>query len=264
MGSLRVYVSGDSSTALRYDAHRNSKGIVTVTFPATTAEHKVLEYTLGTAAIYPAIPGIAANDKRFDVFRRDFLDIFQLQAELHVLANHAASDPCALVLYKYSDMARYAPELVKGLTALDLICETLDRYLGGFVSYGMSGYKEFEIAADNIANSSERYPYPTLDTYPSLLISAYDYADGSGDERWLRQNYEGLRKWTDLMSAPNADGSTLLEYPISGNSGSWRADADRAPVQLVGYDRLRTPGCLLQRIGLSRTAQYGRARRSRW
>ena len=275
MGSLRVYVSGDSSTALRYDAHRNPKGIVTVTFPAATAEHKILEYELITAAIYPAIPGLVKNDKRFDGFRRDYLDIFQMQAELHVLANHAASDPCALVLYKYSDMARYTPELVKGLTALDLVRETLDSYLAGFVSYGMPGYRMFEDTGSAKTNPIEHYPYPTLDTYPSLLISAYDYTDGSGDLRWLRKNYQGLRRWAELMTAANEDGSPLLEYPISGNSGSWTAILTVLPSNwwdtigfghqdaysnALGYRALRSMAALADRVGEAADAEKYRKR----
>jgi hypothetical protein len=45
--------------------------------------------------------------------------------------------------------------------------------------------------------------------------------DGSGDQQWLRDNYKGLRTWADEMTTANADGSPLLEYPASGNSGSW-------------------------------------------
>ncbi len=215
------------------------------------------------------------DDKRFDGFRRDFLDIFQLQAELHVLANHAASDPCALVLYKYSDMARYTPELVKGLTALDLVRETLDRYLAGFVSYGMPGYKMFEDPGSANSDPVEHYPYPTLDTFPSLLISAYDYADGSGDEQWLRKNYQVLRKWADSMTAPNPDGSPLLEYPISGNSGSWTATLTVRPSNwwdtigfghqdaysnALGYRALRSMAALADRIGETADAQRYRKR----
>jgi hypothetical protein len=260
MGSLRIYARGSTTTALRYVAHRAPTAFVTVTFPAATAEHKLLEYTLETAAIFPAIPGMAADDPRFDGFRRDFLDVFQQHAELHVLANHAASDPCAFTVYEYADMARYTPELVKGLTALDLIRETLDRYLGGALGYGMPGYLMF----DGPSDSSSSGPYVFLDVYPSLLISAYDYADGSGDTRWLRQNYIGLRNWAEAMTVANADGSPLLEYPVSGNSGSW---ASKIPVRpsnwwdtigfahqdayanALGYRALRGMAALADRIG---------------
>ena len=160
MGSLRVYARGSDAAVLHYVAHRNTNGMtpidlaqplpdyVTVTFPAASAEHRKIEYTLQTAAIFPAIPGMDPADARFDGFRRDFLDIFQLHAELHVLANHAASDACAFTVYEYADMARYTPELVKGLTALDLVRETLDRYLSGFIGYGQPGYQMFDGAIE--------------------------------------------------------------------------------------------------------------------
>jgi hypothetical protein len=172
MGSLRIDANG--AAALHYDARRNAAHFVSVTFPAATEQHKSMEYTLETAAIYPALPGVTADDRRFDGFRRDFLDIFQQQAEMHVLANNAASDACGFTVYEYADMARHTPELVKGLTALDLVRETLDRYLSGFLGYGMPGYKMYDTS-----DPDTQFPHPSLDTYPSLLIAAYDYADGS-------------------------------------------------------------------------------------
>ena len=284
MGSLRIYAKGGGSPALHYDARRDTTSFVTaaspaattdfvtVTFPAATAEHKLLEYTLETAAIYPAIPGMAADDPRFDGFRRDFLDIFQQHAEMHVLANHAASDACAFTVYEYADMARYTPELVKGLTALDLIRETLDRYLAGFLGYGIPGYKMFDGPPES-GESTE--PYVFSDTYPSLLIAAYDYANGSGDQRWLRQNYQGLRKWADIMAAANADGSPLLEYPASGNSGSWPVKIAVRPANwwdtigfghqdaysnALGYRALRGMAALAERMGETADALRYRTR----
>ncbi len=283
MGSLRVYARGNDAAVLRYVAHRNTNGMtptdlaqplpdyVAVTFPAASAEHRELEYTLQTAAIFPAIPGMDPADARFDGFRRDFLDIFQQHAELHVLANHAASDACAFTVYEYADMARYTPELVKGLTALDLIRETLDRYLGGFLGYGLPGYQMFDAAIQ--ANPPDAHVF--TDTYPSLLISAYDYADGSGDERWLRQNYKGLRKWAETLMVANADGSPLQEFRRSGNSGSWKEGVinpaanwwdtigfghQDAYGNALGYRALRGMAALADRIGETADAARYRAR----
>jgi len=216
MGSMRITAAGNTGAALHYDARRSGTPFVAVTFPAATAQNQSVEYALQTAAIYPAIPGIE-NDPRFDGFRRDFLDIFQQNAEMHVLANHAASDACAFTVYEYADVARYTPQLAPGLTALDLVRETLDRYLAGFLGYGMVGYKGF----DTDQPGDDQEPYTFTDVYPSLLISAYDYADGAHDDRWLRANYNGLRQWADAIMARNADGSPFYEYPASGNSGSW-------------------------------------------
>jgi len=187
-----------------------------------------------------------------------------------VLANHAASDACAFTVYEYADMARYTPQLVEGLTALDIIRDTIDRYLSGFLGYGMPGYKMFDGPPDD-----SQEPYVFSDTYPSLLIAAYDYADGSGDERWLREHYKGLRQWTEIMTKVNADGSPLLEYPASGNSGSWPVKITVRPANwwdtigfghqdaysnALGYRALRGMAALADRIGEKADAEKYRQR----
>jgi hypothetical protein len=269
MGSLRVSATGNSTAALHYDARRNPARFVAVAFQAATAQNPNIEYRLQTAAIYPAIPGLDPADRRFDGFRRDYLDIFQQQAELHVLANNAASDACAFTLYEYADMARHTPELANGLTALDLVRDSLDRYLSGFLGYGMPGYKTFDDPTDDGTSAG---PWVFTDVYPSLLISAYDYADATRDTAWLRRNYAGLRKWTDTMIAANADGSPLLEYPASGNSGSWPQKIKARPANwwdtvgfghqdaysnALGYRALRGMAALAERLGETNdTARY--------
>ena len=111
---------------------------VKVTFPAATAGMPDIDYNLEVVAIYPGPPELA-RDPRFDGFRRNWLNIFQLNPRLRVLANHAASDPCAFTLFEYSSMAVRTPPLAPGLTALDLVRQTLDRYLSGMKAYGMAG-----------------------------------------------------------------------------------------------------------------------------
>jgi Bacterial alpha-L-rhamnosidase 6 hairpin glycosidase domain len=215
MGSLRVYVPGSASAALHYAAQRKGTAFVVIAFPAATAEHPSIGYLLQSTAIYPTVPGVS-DDARFDGFRRDYLDIFQLHAVTHVLANNAASDSCAITAYEDADIARYTPELVKGLTALDLVRDTLDHYLAGFIGCGIKGYHAFDAGTDGDTSLNT-----DTDAYPSLLIAAYDYVDGSGDLAWLRKNYAGLRGWTEIVTAPNTDGSPLIEFPASGNTGSW-------------------------------------------
>jgi hypothetical protein len=169
-----------------------------------------LDYTLEVVAIHPGSPELV-RDPRFDGFRRNWLNIFQLNPRLRVLANHAASDACAFTLFEYSSVAERTPPLASGLTALDLIRQTLDRYLSGMKAYGIPGYTPND--------PTNRYVF--LDTYPSLLIAAWDYVRGSKDETWLRKNYAGLKDWATKMLALDLEGNGLLEYPASGNSGSW-------------------------------------------
>jgi hypothetical protein len=215
-GSLRIEATSHQPVKLTYDAHRKGKGYVEVTFPGATEANPRIVYSLKVVAIYPATPWIQ-GDARFDGFRRSYLNIFQMHAEDGVLANHAASDPCAFVQHMYSEVARYAPPLAEGLTAMDLVRTSLDRYLGGFLAYGMPGYRMFDAEADRPDDAK----FTFLDSYPSLLVAANDYVSTTHDTEWLSKNYKGLRAWTEAMLSTDTNGDGLLKYPVSGDSGSW-------------------------------------------
>ena len=190
--------------------NKRADDFVKVSIPGATAATPHVTYTLEVVDIYPNLPHIA-EDPRFDGFRRDWLDTFQLAPRFRTLANHAASDVCAFTVFEYSAVAERTPPLAPGLTALDLIRQTLDRYLSGMKGYGMAGYDPNDKAVQ----------YDYTDTYPSLLIAASDYVRGSKDELWLKQNYPGLKGWATTMLAMDREGTGLLEYPVSGNSGIW-------------------------------------------
>lgn len=212
LGTFRITSSVGHNLALGYDALRYGGGkqaddYVRVTFPPATAALPQVDYNLEVLAIYPGSPALA-RDPRFDGFRRNWLNIFQLNPRARVLANHAASDPVAFTVFEYSSVAVRTPPLAPGLTALDMIRQTLDRYLGGMKGYGMNGYG---------GGSGPDY----TDTYPSLLIAAGDYVRGSKDQVWLEKNYAGVKEWATKLLAMDVDGDGLIEYPVSGNYNSW-------------------------------------------
>lgn len=212
-GTFRITSRRDNGLALGYDALRYREwqpNYVKVTFPAASPAIPRVNYTLEVVDIYPPVPGIA-GDPRFDGFRRNWLNIFQLSPRYGTLANNAASDICAFTVFEYAEVALHTPPLAKGLTALDLVRQTLDRYLCGMKGYGLRGY----------GSDDWTTPYDYVDAYPSLLIAARDYVRGSKNEVWLKQNYEGIKAWATRMLAMDRDGKGLLEYPASGNSGSW-------------------------------------------
>jgi hypothetical protein len=221
-GTFRITSNSTQDSALGYDALRHAEApspsqppselegdYVKVTFAPATAGMPDIQYTLEVVAIYPGPPELA-QDPRFDGFRRNWIDIFQLNPRLRVLANNAVSDPCAFTLFEYSSIALRTPPLAPGLTALDLIRETLERYLAGMKAYGIARY-----------GNDPKTPYDFLDTYPSLLIAASDYVRGTKDITWLKENYVGVKGWASKMIAMDPTGSGLIEYPASGNSGSW-------------------------------------------
>ncbi len=214
-GTFRITSNVENGLALGYDAWRYHSGhrandFVKVTFPAATAARPHIDYTMEVVDIYPHVPGIE-EDSRFDGFRRNWLNIFQLNPRRCILANNATSDACAFCTYEYSAVAVHTPLLAPGLTALDLIRQTLDQYLGGTKGYGLIGY------APNVA----RFQYDYLDTYPSLLISAWDFVRGSNDEAWLKEHYPGIKEWASKLLAMGKHGGGLFLYPVSGDSGIW-------------------------------------------
>ena len=223
-GSVRI-TADTPGLALDYDARRSVKvPFVRLAFPAATAARPHMEYTLEAAAIYPSLPGIE-SDRRYDGYRRSFLNIFQVNPRVQMLANNASSDPVPFTVYMNALVAAAAPPLAPGLTAMDLVRMTVDRYLAGAKGYGLVGYATVPGDGDLVAWKA---PWNSLDTYPSLLISACMYALESHDLAWAKANYAGILEWARLMMAGDANGDGLIEHPHTGNSGD-RATADKRP-----------------------------------
>ncbi len=208
-GSMRLTASV-ADVGLPYTSEYH-KGVATFTLPAATAEQKRVVYTLDVTAVHPEVPGIA-GDARFDAFRRDWLNELQLNPTYPALANNTASDTCAFCYYAFSDIAARTPPLADGLTALDVVRQTLDRILAGGSAYGMPREGAF--------------PSATSDTIPSLLIAAANCVRGGERDAWLEANYGRFRRWTEDMLATVTDtsstnGDGLVKFSISGNSGIW-------------------------------------------
>jgi hypothetical protein len=202
-GSLRLASAGQASPSVGYTS---GAGWVKVTFPAADEGHPRTEYRWEVTSISPNVPGIA-NDDAYDGFRRNWLNIFQLNPNRRVLSNNTDSDSCGFCYYEYADIAKETPPLAGDLCALDMVRQSLERVFAGTLTYGMPGYGDF--------------PEETSDTFPSLLIAAFDYVEGRHDTAWLRAEYPALRSITDRMLSRDHDGNGLIEYVASGNSGSW-------------------------------------------
>ncbi len=196
-GTLRITTGAAVKLSLPYGASRGKEGYwVNVAFPAATRALPQVEYILDVVNIHPGLP-VVVQDPRFKV-----------------LANHSASDPAPLTYFQYALVASQCPPLADGLRATDLMRDTLDHYLAGMKGFGMRGYR-------GVAADKDRYPYASLDTFPSLVISAAEYVRAAGDAEWLKKHYEGIEAWAARILAFDSDGDGLIEYPLSGNSGSW-------------------------------------------
>lgn len=219
-GSLRIEVESRQPVLLGYSSRRTGTPYVDVMFPGATLESPRVAYTFTVVAIYPHLAGIAA-DPRYDGFRRNWLNIFQMQAQGGVLANNSASDWCLFLQHEYSEIAKYTPPLAPGLTAMDLVRASLDRYLRGQKACGNPYYPPLDGGwGTNELNTV------TSDSYPSLLIAAGDYVTATQDTQWLKKSYAGLRRWAELMLATDTNGDGLIKYSASGDAGSWRQAPD--------------------------------------
>src|SRR5665213_13529 len=159
-GTFHITTTAQRIT-LGYDATHAEEGFVRVSFPPANADQTEIEYRCEITAIYPEAgrAGIE-SDPRYNAYRRDFLSMLQLNPRSRVLANNIASDACAFTVFEYSMMAVKMPALAEGLSALDILRQTLDRYVGGIRPAGMEG--------------SADYPdtkYDLLDTYRSLVLA---------------------------------------------------------------------------------------------
>jgi hypothetical protein len=223
-GSVRITADRPGQT-VEYDARRYvERPFVRIAFPGATAGRPRVAYDLEVAAIHPSLPD-AGRHSRYDGFRRSFLNIFQVNPRVQMLANNASSDPVPFTLYMDALVAAAAPPLAEGLTALDLVRMTLDRYLAGAKGYGLAGYAVEKGEADLVAWKAT---WNSLDTYPSLLQAACSYITASGDGDWARANFDKLAAWAREMTAADKNGNGLIEHPHTGNSGD-RATADRRP-----------------------------------
>ena len=216
-GTFRV--SSNVKTALLdYDARRRQpENFVRIAFPAATREQRSVEYTFDSTLIYPELPGLAANPI-YDGYRRNFLNLVQLHPRLRTLANNSSSDVCGFCLWQYSELAMRAPVLAPGLTVLDLVRESVDRVLDGGLTYGQVGYHSTPIYPNAAPWKS---PYDSLDLLPSVVIAGCQYIQGSGDVAWAGRRFERLLALGRKMLAADHDGNGLIEYPLTGNSGSW-------------------------------------------
>ena len=58
-----------------------------------------------------------------------------------------------------------------------------------------------------------------VDTDPSIIISAWDYATGKPDGEWLRRRRGEIEKCADHIIAADVNGDGLAESRLTGNSG---------------------------------------------
>ncbi len=217
MGTFQIVA--DQPVEITYDANRKNKSnYISVSLPGADEKRKSISYTLTCTTIYPKFPGVEAE--KYEGFRRNYLNLFQINPRLQVIANNSCSDPCAFTLFLSSMLALKTPPLVGSLTALDLLRMSIERYLDGMKGYGLEGYNS-EWENTGIISKPDTSKHDSyLDSYPSLVISACNYIKGSNDKKWGEKYYPMITGWMDNQMKRDHDNNGLVEDKRSGNSGA--------------------------------------------
>ena len=127
MGTFKVAADKPDVT-VDYDAsRREGENYISLILPPATAQQVRVSFTFTAASVYPEFPGV--EQEKYSGFRRNYLNLFQVNPKLQVLANNSCSDPCAFTLFLSSMLALRTPPLVDSLTALDLLRMSVERYL---------------------------------------------------------------------------------------------------------------------------------------
>ncbi|MHC4500651.1 MAG: hypothetical protein ACYS21_16255, partial [Planctomycetota bacterium] len=180
-GTLRITGSSASQTPLHLGC-QGTRENAAITFPAGSRQNPWTQFSLEVVSLYPKQAAIE-SDVRFDGYRRCWLNILQLSSKHRMLANHAGSDVCGLCYREYSEIAMLTGSLADGVSGSQLLRDSLNRILAGKKTYAMPGYGHGE------------YPQASLDTWPSLLIAAHNYYQGSKDVKWVKANIDKLIEW---------------------------------------------------------------------
>jgi Bacterial alpha-L-rhamnosidase 6 hairpin glycosidase domain len=217
MGTFQI--TADHPIEIAYDANRKNKSnFISVSLPGADEKRKSIRYTLTCASIYPKFPGVEAE--KYEGYRRNYLNLFQINPRLQVIANNSCSDPCAFTLFLSSMLALKTPPLVGSLTALDLLRMSIERYLTGMKGYGLEGYNSDWENTGIISKPDTSKHDSYLDSYPSLVISACNYIKGSNDKKWGEKYYPVIKGWMDSQMTRDHDNNGLVEDKRSGDSGA--------------------------------------------
>jgi len=158
------------------------------------------EVTAVVESVAP-VPGLTKSDIRLAALPRHWLNTFQYRPDIGILANNIVSDNCVFCIHQFADAAVYTQTLPGGIEPIQVVRESLDRYFAGASGYGV-GWEDIE-----------------MDTYPSLLIAAWDVVRVTGDKALLRKWLPSLERIAAAMSKQDRNGNGLPESTRTGVSG---------------------------------------------
>ncbi len=165
--------------------------------------------SLAVEAVKP-VPALTDADPRLKTLPRHWLNNFQYQDDVGVMANNIISaNATTSCMLHYIEPAVYTPPMAGGVEAIQVGRETLDRYFSGARGYGTE--------ADD--------PWIFLDSYPCFLITAWDVIRVTGDLELLGRWLPLLEGYAAHIKEQDRDGDGFPESTKPGTP----SDSCRSP-----------------------------------
>jgi hypothetical protein len=142
------------------------------------------------------------QEPRLRNLARSWLNVFQYRPDIGVLSNNTVSDNAIFCMFTFTDPAVFTPTLPGNIEAIQLARESLDRYFAGTRGYG--------------AGLEDRL----TDSYPSMLIAAWDVIRVTGDLELLHRWLPRLEEIGTKAEAQDRNGNGLPESTQTGLSGT--------------------------------------------
>ena len=161
------------------------------------------EWKLEFSVVNPLpLPELVRQEPSLRNLPRSWLNTFQYRPDIGILANNIVSDNAIFCMFSFTDPAVFTPVLPGKIESIQLAHESLDRYFAGAHGYGV-GWEDW-----------------LTDTYPSLLISAWDVIRVTGDRELLRRWLPILEGLAARAEAQDRNGNGLPESTRTGLPGT--------------------------------------------
>jgi hypothetical protein len=127
------------------------------------------------------LPDLVKDDSRLMCFPKYSLNMVQWRPDTGIIGNSVMSVPCGLAILFYAQQALFAPQLKDGVSPMDMVRASVDRYFQGASGYQMPTRN---VCAPDWSSSRETAAY--------LVISAWYVVRTIGGKEQLHQWLEPL------------------------------------------------------------------------
>ncbi len=156
-------------------------------------------------------PDLVASEPRLGGLPRYALNIAQWLTDRKVLGNNVNSCNCPLSLQFYAEMAVYAPRLKDHIEVMELVAESVDRYLDGLGGHMLWHGFKVEVQPPGKWTAS-------LETGGFIINSAWYAVHTVGGKPLLDRWLPRLEALAGHLEAHDTDGDGIVD---SGDHGHW-------------------------------------------